>query len=247
MRVYYTTGMECRGTVRTNPPTPSTLLSPPLYHVLFFFRLALSQPHTCTELNTRVHIVSSFLSPQAISDGADSFIAKPVSGATLTEAIRDYAVEVADALPVVPDDGDGDQHPQNPQGQTPFEVPPRRLDISADLVSARNEQVDFLFMTAAEFDVFLRAGTEEFEEDMTVIEGAGEAACFTVSDKLFAVHRLKGALYTARLTEMGDLAAQVEAELKEIESRGGGRLRSDGGGAVVELRRRLDRLRQSLW
>jgi len=165
----------------------------------------------------------------------------------LTEAIRDYAVEVAAALPVVPDDGDGDQNPQNPQGQTPIDVPPRRLDISADLVSARNEQVDFLFMTAAEFDVFLRAGTEEFEEDMTVIEGAGEAACFTVSDKLFAVHRLKGALYTARLTEMGDLAAQVEAELKEIEPRGGWRLRSGGGGAVAELRRRLDRLRQSLW
>jgi HPt (histidine-containing phosphotransfer) domain-containing protein len=232
--------MECRGTVRTSPPTPSTLQSTPLYHVL---RLALSQPHTCTELNTRVHFVSSFLSPQAISDGADSFIAKPVSGATLTEAIRDYAVEVAAALPVVPDDGDSDQNPQNPQGQTPIEVPPRHLDISADLVSARNEQVDFLFMTAAEFDVFLRAGTEEFEEDMTVIEGAGEAT----SDKLFAVHRLKGALYTARLTEMGDLAAQVEAELKEIEPRGGGRLRSGGGGAVAELRRRLDRLRQSLW
>jgi HPt (histidine-containing phosphotransfer) domain-containing protein len=187
-----------------------------------------------------VHIVSSFLSPQAISVGADSFIAKPVSGATLTEAI--YAVQVAAALPVVPDGGDSDQIFQNPQGQTPIEVPPRHLDISADLVSARNEQVDFLFMTAAEFDVFLRAGTEEFEEDMTVIEGAGE----TTSDKLFAVHRLKGALYTARVTEMGDLAAQVEAELKEIEARGGGRLRSDGGGAAVELRRRLDRLRQSL-
>ena len=187
-----------------------------------------------------MHLVSSFLSPQAILVGADSFIAKPVSGATLTEAIRDYAVEVAAALPVVPDDGDSDQ---NPLGQTPFEVPSRHLDISADLVSARNEQVDFLFMTAAEFDVFLRAGTEEFEEDMTVIEGAGEAT----SDKLFAVHRLKGALYTARLTEMGDLAAQVEAELKEIEARGGGRLRSGGGGAVAELRRRLDRLRQSLW
>jgi HPt (histidine-containing phosphotransfer) domain-containing protein len=143
----------------------------------------------------------------------------------------------------VPDDGDSDPNPQNPQGQTPIDVPPRRLDISADLVSARNEQVDFLFMTAAEFDVFLRAGTEEFEEDMTVIEGAGEAT----SDKLFAVHRLKGALYTARLTEMGDLAAQVEAELKEIEARGGARLRSGGGGAVAELRRRLDRLRQSLW
>ena len=195
-----------------------------------------------------MHIVSSFLSPQAILVGADSFIAKPVSGATLMEAIRDYAVEVAAALlPVVPDDGDSDQNPQNPQGQTPIEVPPRRLDISADLVSARNEQVDFLFMTAAEFDVFLRAGTEEFEEDITVIEGVGEAACFTVSDKLFAVHRLKGALYTARLTEMGDLAAQVEAELKEIEARGGGRLGSGGGGAVAELRRRLDRLRQSLW
>ena len=195
-----------------------------------------------------MHICSSFLSPQAISVGANSFIAKPVSGATLTEAIRDYAVEVAAALPVVPDDGDSDQNPQNPQGQqTPIEVPPRHLDISADLVSARNEQVDFLFMTAAEFDVFLRASTKEFEEDMTVIEGAGEAACFTVSDQLFAVHRLKGALYTARLTEMGDLAAQVEAELKEVEARGGGRLRSGGGSAVAELRRRLDRLRQSLW
>jgi HPt (histidine-containing phosphotransfer) domain-containing protein len=186
-----------------------------------------------------VHIFPSFLFPQAILVGADSFITKPVSGATLTEAIRDYAVEVA---------GDSDQNPQNPQGQqTPIEVAPRHLDISADLVSARNEQVDFLFMTAAEFDVFLRAGTEEFEEDMTVIEGAGEAARFTVSDQLFAVHRLKGALYTARLTEMGDLAAQVEAELKEIEARGGGRLRSGGGSAVAELRRRLDRLRQSLW
>ena len=194
-----------------------------------------------------MHIFSSFLSPQAILVGADSFIAKPVSGATLTEAIRDYAVQVAAALPVVPDGGDSDQIFQNPQGQTPIEVPPRHLDISADLVSARNEQVDFLFMTAAEFDVFLRAGTEEFEEDMTVIEGAGEAACFTVSNKLFAVHRLKGALYTARLTEMGDLAAQVEAELKEIEARGGARLRSDGGGVVAELRRRLDQLRQSLW
>ena len=101
-------------------------------------------------------------------------------------------------------------------------------------------------MTAAEFDVFLRASTEEFEEDMTVIEGAGEAT----SDKLFAVHRLKGALYTARLTEMGDLAAQVEAELKEIEARGtmfgGGGVRSGCGGAVAELRWRLDRLRQSL-
>ena len=166
-----------------------------------------------------MHIVSSFLSPQAILVGADSFIAKPVPGATLMQAIRDYAVEVAAAaLPVVPGDGDSDPNPQNPQGRTPIEVPPRRLDISADLVSARNEQVDFLFMTAAEFDGFLRAGTEEFEEDMTVIEGAGEAT----SDKLFAVHRLKGALYTARLTEMGDLAAQVEVELNEIEARGGG-------------------------
>jgi HPt (histidine-containing phosphotransfer) domain-containing protein len=193
-----------------------------------------------------VHLVSSFLSPQAILVGADSFIDKPVSGATLAEAIRDYAVEVAAALPVVPDDGDSDQNPQNPQGQTPIEVPPRRLDISADLVSARNEQVDFLFMTAVDFDVFLRASTEEFEEDMTVIEGAGEAACFTVSDKLFAVHRLKGALYTARLTEMGDLAAQVEVELKEIKALGGARLRSGGGDGVAELRRRLDRLRESL-
>ena len=198
--------------------------------------------HTCAHL-----FVIPLLSPQAISVGADSFITKPVSGATLTEAIRDYAVEVAAALPVVPDDGESDQNPQNPQGQTPIDVPPRRLDISADLVSARNEQVDCLFMTAADFDVFLRAGTEELEEDMTVIEGAGEAACFTVSNKLFAVHRLKGALYTARLTEMGDLAVQVEAELKEIEARGGARLRSGGGGAVEELRRRLNRLRQSLW
>jgi hypothetical protein len=29
-----------------------------------------------------------------MSAGADSFIAKPVSGAKLAEAIRDYAVEV---------------------------------------------------------------------------------------------------------------------------------------------------------
>ena len=208
-----------------------------------------------------------------MSVGADSFITKPISGATLTEAIRDYAVEVAAALPVVSDDGDQNQ---NSQGQSPI-VRSRRLDISADLVSARNEQADFLFMTAAEFNVFLRAGTEEFEEDMTVLEGAGEAgeagtssrvssiqspsmvcvrppsmgeaANCTVSDKLFAVHRLKGALYTARLTEMGDLAAQVETELKEIQAHEAARLRSDrvGEAAVAELRRRLDRLRQSLW
>ena len=61
-----------------------------------------------------MHTFSSFLSPQAMSVGADSFITKPVSGATLTEAIRDYAVEVAAALPVVSDDGDQNQ---NPQGQ----------------------------------------------------------------------------------------------------------------------------------
>ena len=176
------------------------------------------------------------LSPQVTTVGADSFIAKPVSGDTLTEAIRDYAVQVAPALSVVSNDDD-----QNPQGQTPLEVPTRHLDISADLMSARNEQANFLFMAAAEFDDFLREALNEFEEDMAVVEAAGKA----VSDKLFAVHRLKGALYTARLAEMGDLAKQIEEELKEIRAVGG-RLRSGGGSAVAELRRRLDRLRQSL-
>ena len=130
---------------------------------------------------------------------------------------------------------------QNPQGQTPLEVPPRRLEISADLASARNEQAHFSFMAAAEFDDFLREALNEFEEDMAVIEAAGKA----VSDKLFAVHRLKGGLYTARLAEMGDLAKQIEAELKEVRAMGG-RLSSGGGSAVAELQRRLDRLRQSL-
>ena len=185
---------------------------------------------------TRTHFLVVPLSPQVTTVGADSFIAKPISGDTLTEAIRDYAVQVAPALPVVTNDDD-----QNPQGQTPLEVPPRHLDISADLMSARNEQANFLFMAAAEFDDFLRDALNEFEEDMAVVEAAGKA----VSDKLFAVHRLKGALYTARLAEMGDLAKQIEAELKEVRAVGG-RLRSGGGSAVAELRRRLDRLRQSL-
>ena len=185
---------------------------------------------------TRTHVLVVPLSPQVTTVGADSFIAKPVSGDTVTEAIRDYAVQVAPALPVVTNDDD-----QNPQGQTPVEVPPRHLDISADLMSARNEQADFLFMAAAEFDDFLRDALNEFEEDMAVVEAAGMA----VSDKLFAVHRLKGALYTARLAEMGDLAKQIEAELKEVRAVGG-RLRSGGGSAVAELRRRLGRLRQSL-
>ena len=176
------------------------------------------------------------LSPQVTTVGADSFIAKPISSATLAEAIRDYAVQVAPGTP--PD--------QNPQGQTPLEVPPRRLDIiSADLVSARNEQAHFFFMAAAEFDDFLREALKEFEEDIAVVEGQGGGVCFTVSDKLFAVHRLKGSLYCARLTELGDLAYQVEEELKEVRAVGG-RLRSGGGSAVAELRRRLDRLRQSL-
>ena len=185
---------------------------------------------------TRTHVLVVPLSPQVTTVGADSFIAKPISGDTLTEAIRDYAVQVAPALSVVTNDGD-----QNPQGQTPLEVPTRHLDISADLMSARNEQADFLFMAAAEFDDFLREAQIEFEEDMAVVEAAGKA----VSDKLFAVHRLKGALYTARLAEMGDLAKQIEAELKEVRAVGG-RLSSGGGSAVAELRRRLDRLRQSL-
>ena len=185
---------------------------------------------------TRTYVLVVPLSPQVTTVGADSFIAKPISGDTLTEAIRDYAVQVAPALPVVSNDDD-----QNPQGQTPFEVPTRHLDISADLMSARNEQADFLFMAAAEFDDFLREALKEFEEDMAIVEAAGMA----VSDKLFAVHRLKGALYTARLAEMGDLAKQIEAELKEVRAVGG-RLSSGGGSAVAELRRRLDRLRQSL-
>ena len=158
--------------------------------------------------------------------GADSFISKPVSSATLAEAIRDYAVEMTD---------DDDQ---NPQGQTPLD--------SADLDSARSEQADCLFMAAAEFDDFLREALKEFEEDIAVVEGQGGGVCFTVSDKLFAVHRLKGSLYSARLTELGDLAIQVEAELKEIKARGGGRLVSGGGSALMELRRRLDLLRQIL-
>ena len=108
-------------------------------------------------------------------------------------------------------------------------------------MSARNEQADFLFMAAAEFDDFLREAQIEFEEDMVIVEAAGMA----VSDKLFAVHRLKGGLYTARLAEMGHLAKQIEAELKEVRAVGG-RLRSGGVTAVAELRRRLDRLRQSL-
>ena len=45
--------------------------------------------------------------------GADSFIAKPVSGATLVEAVRDYAVEVAVE--------------QNPQGEPPLGAAPRDL------------------------------------------------------------------------------------------------------------------------
>ena len=174
---------------------------------------------------------SSFPSPQVTTVGADSFIAKPISSATLAEAIRDYAVQVAPGTP--PD--------QNPQGQTPLEVRPRRLDISADLVSARNEQADLFFMDAAEFDDFLRGALKEFEEDMAIVEAAGKA----VSDRLFAVHRLKGALYTARLAEMGDFAKQIEEELKEVRAMGG-RLRSGGGSAVAELRRRLDWVRQSL-
>ena len=183
---------------------------------------------------TRTHVLVVPLSPQVTTVGADSFIAKPVSGDTLTEAIRDYAVQVAPAHYY--------DYDQNPQGQTPLEVPPRRLDIiSADLVSARNEQADLFFMDAAEFDDFLRGALTEFEDDMAVVEAAGKA----VSDKLFAVHRLKGGLYTARLAEMGDLAKQIEAELKEVRAVGG-RLRSGGGSAVAELRRRLDRLRQSL-
>jgi HPt (histidine-containing phosphotransfer) domain-containing protein len=185
---------------------------------------------------TRTHVLVVPLSPQVTTVGADSFIAKPISGDTLTEAIRDYAVQVAPALPVVTNDDD-----QNPHGQTPLEVPTRHLDISADLMSARNEQADFLFMAAAEFDDFLREAQIEFEEDMAIAEAAGMA----VSDKLFAVHRLKGALYTARLAEMGDLAKQIEAELKEVRAMGG-RLTSGGCSAVAELRRRLDRLRQSL-
>ena len=160
--------------------------------------------------------------------GADSFISKPVSSATLAEAIRDYAVEVTD---------DDDQ---NPQGQTPLD--------SADLDSARSEQADCLFMAAAEFDDFLREALKEFEEDIAVVEGQGGGVCFTVSDKLFAVHRLKGSLYCARLTELGDLAYQVEEELKEeeLEEEEGGRLVSGGGSALMELRRRLDLLRQIL-
>ena len=193
-----------------------------------------NQQPRITPFVSHVHTFSSFPSPQVISVGADSFIAKPVSGATLTKAIRDYAVQVAPAHYY--------DYDQNPQGQTPLEVPPRRLDIiSADLVSARNEQADFLFMTAAEFDDFLREAVKEFEEDMAVVEGAGNA----VSDKLFAVHRLKGALYQAILVEMGDLAKQIEVELKEVRAVGG-RLRSGGGSAVAELRRRLDQLGQSL-
>ena len=187
-------------------------------------------------LVSHAHTFSLFPSPQFAAVGADSFITKPVSGATLTEAIRDYAVQVAPALSVVTNDDD-----QNPQGQTPLEVPPRRLEISADLASARNEQAHFFFMAAAEFDDFLREALNEFEEDMAVVEAAGKA----VSDKLFAVHRLKGGLYTARLAEMGDLAKQIEAELKEVRAMGG-RLSSGGGSAVAELQRRLDRLRQSL-
>ena len=190
---------------------------------------------------TRTHVLVVPLSPQVTTVGADSFIAKPISGDTLTEAIRDYAVQVAPALSVVSNDDD-----QNPQGQTPLEVPTRHLDISADLMSARNEQADFLFMAAAEFDDFLREALKEFEEDMAVVEGQGGGVCFTVSDKLFAVHRLKGSLYSARLTELGDLAIQVEAELKEIKARGRGRLVSGGGSALMELRRRLDLLRQIL-
>ena len=185
---------------------------------------------------TRTYVLVVPLSPQVTTVGADSFIAKPISGDTLTEAIRDYAVQVASALPAVTNGDD-----QNPQGQTPLEVPPRHLDISADLASAHNEQADFFLMTAAEFDDFLLEAVKEFEEDMAVVEAAGKA----VSDKLFAVHRLKGGLYTARLAEMGDLAKQIEEELKEIRAVGG-RLRSGGGSAVAELRRRLDRLRQSL-
>ena len=189
-------------------------------------------------LVSHAHTFSSFPSPQVTTVGADSFIAKPISGDTLTEAIRDYAVQVAPALPIlVVTNGDD----QNPQGQTSLEVPPRHLDISADLASARYEQAHFFFMAAAEFDDFLRDALNEFEEDMDVVEAAGKA----VSDKLFAVHRLKGSLYTARLTEMGDFAKQIEEELKEVRAMGG-RLRSGSGSTVAELRRRLDRLRQSL-
>ena len=91
-----------------------------------------SHSHTLTLVwNAHVHTLPS---PQVTTVGADSFIAKPVSGDTLTEAIRDYAVQVAPALPVVTNDDD-----QNPQGQTPVEVPPRHLEISADLMFARNE------------------------------------------------------------------------------------------------------------
>jgi len=48
----------------------------------------------------------AFLLPQATTVGAESFVAKPFSGVTLAEAIRDYAVEVVPALPPVSDDGD---------------------------------------------------------------------------------------------------------------------------------------------
>ena len=41
------------------------------------------------------------------------------------------------------------------------------------------------------------------------------------------------------------VAKRIEAELKEVRAMGG-RLRSGGGSAVAELRRRLDRVRQSL-
>ena len=116
--------------------------------------------------------------------------------------------------------------------------------ISADLVHARSEKTEFLCLnTDAEYDDFLRGDAlRGFEDAMTVVE----AADVTVADQLFAVHRLKGDLWTLRLTEMGDLANQIETELKEIRARGEGRLVSGSGSAVAELRRRLDWLGQSL-
>lgn len=131
--------------------------------------------------------------------------------------------------------------------------------ISEDLNQGRAQQHETICLgNDAAYDAFLlEHAMDEFEEGMQVIEAAEAEGS---AKMLFAAHRLKGSLYQLGLEAMGNLAREIEVDLLAVESRGGQKgsntyspqsntrevawLRS--GGAVEELRQRLDVMAQSL-
>ena len=128
----------------------------------------------------------------------------------------------------------------------------RAPGTSQDLVDGRagNSTMKYFGKTDAAYDAFLEENLlPEVEEDMAILEGTTGAVGPGSERKMHSAHKIKGSFAVAGLTEMGKLAGEIEVDFRlavaqHRQGRWSSSAQSDGG--VVELRRRIDSLWQSL-